>query len=407
MRKAAPLAALLVAAPLLAGCTGTAGEDIAELSGGAGTLDAQPAWRLDLDAYGLVTFDATLDGRRVAMGMVQGAQYQGAVYVFDAATGNVLMSDSYPFELCCAFPPVAITDAGDRVAAGGNDVRLYNAESGDLLTSLELVEDGEEWPEVPVNVDVTSDGQHVVFPTWAANRLIALDADGQVLWTARFGEGDEFAEARYSDDGQSVVLSSYGQLTQHDAETGDVLVRYELPTGAESGMPSVAASEDASLVVALKRIDESLAVVAYAPDWPQPQWVHSLGADEYLGGVHVTPGAGLVGAWSPAGSVILDASGSPVARFDEARLRAFVPIPTGVLVLVDDGESLRVVHVAKGLRWSHGAIPQPEDFSDATLTRHGILTVSVPREDRKPVGTIVELYPIADLPFEGVAHHGG
>lgn len=416
MDERAAALAVIASAPLLAGCL--SGDDT------SGGIRDVAAWEVEFPVSGTVTLDVSEDGDTVAMAVLQGGQKKGTLYVLDAETGCKRFDFSYLYGFCCAFPPVALDADGDRVFAGGNTLYIMDANSGEVLSSYDLPRDGENFPEVPVTVDISPDGKLGVAPTWEANRLVALRADASApTWEEEFGDGEEFADARISGDGSTIAVATPYIASLRSASSGGSFHAYAFGDDATGFLPSVAIDQDGSHYATTAFVGDQLWVYYFARDEDEPVWSRPLAKNEYWGGVFVTPDASLVAAWSPGQSFVFDENGQVVTRLpDGSRILSFVPVTGGALLLLDAKTELQVLHVAKGFRFEHGSFGVPEGFLAAALTPYGVVvaeSVEVPDGGLLPDGSgwgskqepakrniRLSLLPVPDLPSPGVTLAG-
>lgn len=398
---------LVVALPLvlvaIAGCTKvpTVTEPNAP-SAGPGTLSSSPSWAFNLPEAGPTTLVASRDGSTLAAAVLQGAAKGGTLYVLDAATGHVRINHTYPFAMCCTFPPVALDPVGSHVLVGGNSLQLLDVNSGAVLAAYDLPRDTEKFPEVPVNVDLSPGGRLGAAATWKANYLVALTPETAPLWETRFPGNKDFAEVHVTADGSGIVLASPGRVARYDAQTGS-LDAESLYSTTGSAMPGLAISQDGTRFATVARLADGLAVLVFGPGSSAPRWHHALAQNEYWGGVYMSPEGTLVAAWSPGESYVFDGEGRTLLNLgSKARIHAFVPADVGSLLLVSRGGTLEVLHVAKTFQRSLGGVPFEEGY--ATLTASGVVTATTLSEGGRIVGTRLAGYAIPNLP---VATGGG
>ncbi|MGQ0535962.1 MAG: hypothetical protein ACT4PT_07805 [Methanobacteriota archaeon] len=351
-------------------------------------------------ATGPVTMVVSEDGSTLAAASLLVRERAGFLVVVDAATGSERFRKTYPYSLCCATPALAVEAEGRRVFAGGNALAILDGTTGTALGSFDLPRDGKTFPEVPVAVDIARGGSFGVAPTWQANHLVAIAADGRVLWDHAFADTEEFAQARVSADGKTVALAAARSGSLHDASTGAALFSYTY-RGASDVLPAVAVSRDGSRFATTARVDDTVTLFMFDGGREEPVWTRGLGRGEFVNGLFMTPDGDLLAAWTPQVAVVLDAHGRVLHELPPgARIHAFVPAPPGALLLVEAGDRIEVIHAAEGFRVSHGTLPTPDHFRGAALTPDGVVVATTLWQGRNATGLRLAEYPLADIPWE-------
>lgn len=169
------------------------------------------------------------------------------------ATGDQLLEFLYPYEICCMFPPLAVSERGDRVLAPGENVTLL-ARDGAVLTTVDLPHDPPSgpFPELPAFAQLSRDGEVAAWSTWPSGRVY-VQRGTEEPWSLELGTGDAFAAVAVSGDGAWVAVSTPQRAFLFRAGDPVPVQAWEL-AGDEvyMGIQDVAVSDDGRLVATFR-----------------------------------------------------------------------------------------------------------------------------------------------------------
>ncbi|MHC3439520.1 outer membrane protein assembly factor BamB family protein [Natrialbaceae archaeon A-gly3] len=180
-------------------------------------------------------YESKLDGESEALYVPTG---DGYVYAFDATDGTEIWESPVKAdETYNSIQTVAVSPDGGTVLAGASgDETMYeiDAVTGDVVSEHDLSHamDG-EWID---GLSYSPDGTSVVVQSRYGDHSYASVEAGtwDLEWKDENNYDDGGGSASYSADGEKVV-GSYGSLVKvFDADTGDVIVEYDLETDSET-----------------------------------------------------------------------------------------------------------------------------------------------------------------------------
>jgi WD40 repeat protein/serine/threonine protein kinase len=168
------------------------------------------------------------DGKQLASPVWDPATKEGAVWLFDAQTGQKLRA----FQKS-GYDWVAFSPDGKRLATGGRPVKLWDARTGEELFSI----NDYGWPVV-----FSPDGKHLAIDSDADNTVKVFDAHtGRKLLSIKRSGGRSESWVAYSPDGKRLASTDQQTVKVWNAQTGEELLTFK---GHTDQVTSVAFSPD-------------------------------------------------------------------------------------------------------------------------------------------------------------------
>lgn len=363
---------ILLVLPVLAGCTSPAPLTEAELVWPL-EVPAAPLPRADWVQEvprGIASIRSSPDGSVVA---VAASQYTIGVTLrsIEADSGATLLEHVYPYQICCLFPPLALSQRADRVLAPGENVTLLSRD-GSVLKVVDLPHDppDEPFPELPVFAEVSEDGSVAAWSTWKDGRVYVQRGTGEP-WVRNLDADGEFVAVALTGSGSRVAASSPQRLLLFRADSPNPVRQWNLDDRpqASSGLQDVAISDDGGLIATFRFTKGSLSLLLFGADRWGPIAEAPLEAG-FLAVVRMAPNGDWVAAGAPGKRAMLfDRSGRAIADFGPGSLIEDALRWSGKdLLLVYRGDAIGLFEVSgRGARLVASVATEARAFSHALV----------------------------------------